>query len=52
MMEARDVAKVAYKEFKKGKAIIIPGYKNKILVWANKFIPRSLARKIVMYSNK
>lgn len=52
MMEANEVALIAYKEFKKGKAIIIPGMKNKILVWANKFIPRSLARKIVFYSNK
>ena len=52
MMEADEVASIAYKEFSKGKAIIIPGTKNKILVWANKFIPRSLARKIVLYSNK
>lgn len=52
LMDADKVAKVAYEGYKKGNVIIIPGLKNKFLVWANKFIPRSLARKIVLYTNK
>ena len=51
-MNPEDVAKSAYKGYKKGDAIIIPGAKNKFLVWANKFIPRALARKIVLSANK
>lgn len=52
LMNPEDVAKSAYKGYKKGDAIIIPGAKNKFLVWANKFIPRALARKIVLSANK
>ena len=52
LMDAEYVAKVAYKGFKKNKTTIIPGYKNKILVFFNKVIPRSLSRKIVMMTNK
>ncbi|WP_160692799.1 SDR family oxidoreductase [Clostridium sp. C2-6-12] len=51
LMDAEDVAKEAYLEFFKGKAIIIPGYKNKLLVLGNKLIPRSLSRKIILKNN-
>lgn len=51
LMEADKVAKEAYLGFLKGKAIIIPGYKNKILILLNKLIPRSLSRKIIIKSN-
>lgn len=51
MMSANDVAKIAYTEFKKGKAIIIPGLKNKLLITMNKFAPRSLVRKIILNMN-
>lgn len=52
LMDAQEVAKIAYKEFKKGKIIIIPGFKNKILVLGNKILPRSISRKIVLMTNK
>lgn len=52
LMNAQEVAQIAYNGYKKGNAIIIPGAKNKFLVWANKFIPRALARKIVLSANK
>ncbi len=52
LMKPEDVAKNAYRGYKKGNVIIIPGFKNKFLVWANKFIPRALSRKIVLYTNK
>ena len=35
-----------------GKAIIIPGKKNKILVLGNKLLPRVIGRKLVSMSNK
>jgi len=52
MMSPEYVAIEAYKGFKKGKVIIIPGNKNKILVLGSKLLPRSLGRKIVAKSNK
>jgi short-subunit dehydrogenase len=51
LMEADKVAKEAYLGFLKGKAIIIPGYKNKVLILLNKLTPRSLSRKIILKSN-
>lgn len=51
LMSANDVAKYAYKNFLQGKVIIIPGYKNKLLVIGNKFVPRWLSRKVVLMSN-
>ena len=52
MMSSQDVAKEAYKGFKNGKCIIIPGEKNKLLVLGNKILPRVLGRKLVAMSNK
>ncbi|WP_061313146.1 SDR family NAD(P)-dependent oxidoreductase [Clostridium botulinum] len=51
LMDAGKVAKIAYEGFFKGKAIIIPGYKNKLLVWGTKLIPRSISRKIILKNN-
>lgn len=52
LMDAGDVAKEAYFEFLKGNAIIVPGYKNKLLILGNKLIPRAFARKIILKSNR
>lgn len=52
LMDAKSVAEIAYKDLLKGKAIIIPGLKNKILIIVNKFMPRSVSRKIILRSNK
>ena len=52
LMDAEEVASICYKEFKRGKSIIIPGKKNKLLVIGNKFLPRSISRKIVLNTNK
>lgn len=52
LMNADIVAKVGYDQFKKGKVIIIPGFKNKILVKANKLLPRSISRKVILKTNK
>jgi short-subunit dehydrogenase len=52
MMTPEYVAKEAYKGFKMGNAIIIPGKKNKILVLGNKLLPRVIGRRLVSMSNK
>lgn len=52
LMDAEEVAKVSYKDFKKGKLIIIPGMKNKLLVIGNKLLPRRISRKIILKTNK
>ena len=52
LMTPREVAKVAYKDFKRGKLIIIPGFKNKVIILLNKLIPRALSRKIILMMNK
>ena len=51
-MEPAVVALEAYKNFNKGKVIIIPGAKNKFLVIINKFAPRSIVRKIILKTNE
>ena len=52
LMDADIVARIGYEEFKKGKVIIIPGFKNKILVRSNKILPRYISRKIILKTNK
>lgn len=51
LMEPELVAKIAYEGFKNKKVIIIPGLKNKILVFGNKLIPRAISRRIVLSTN-
>lgn len=51
LMDASIVAKEAYLKFLKGKVIIIPGYKNKLLIFLNKLIPRALARWVILKNN-
>lgn len=52
LMSAEEVAKVCYKDFNRGKLIIIPGIKNKLLVMANNLLPRSVSRKIILKTNE
>ena len=51
LMDANKVGEEAYLGFLKGEAIIIPGYKNKLLTLGNKLIPRAWSRKIILKSN-
>ena len=51
-MDAEEVARICYKDFNKGKLIIIPGKKNRLLVKGNKFLPRSISRRIVLKTNR
>lgn len=52
LMSADIVAKIGYDEFKKGKVIIIPGLKNKVLVNLGKLVPRAISRRVVLKTNK
>ncbi|WP_354087524.1 SDR family NAD(P)-dependent oxidoreductase [Clostridium algidicarnis] len=52
MMTAENVAIGAYKGFKKGKEIIIPGFQNKVLVYGSYLLPRKLIHKIILKVNK
>lgn len=52
LMNADIVAKVGYDKFKKGEVIIIPGFKNRVLVNANKLLPRAISRKVILKTNK
>ncbi len=46
VMEAKAVAWAGYKGLMAGKKVVIPGVKNKILVWLRRFVPYSLAAEI------
>lgn len=52
LMDAKKVAIQGVHGLENGKAIVIPGYKNKIAVVLNKFIPKSIARKVILNMNK
>lgn len=47
VMKASDVAEIGYREFMKGKTTIIPGLRNKILVFSVRLGPRKLLPSIV-----
>lgn len=51
LMSAEEVARIGYDGFKSKRVIIIPGLKNKLLVFGAKILPRSILRKIVMKTN-
>ena len=46
VMTAKKVAEIAYRDFEKGKNIIIPGILNKITVFMIRFLPRKTITKI------
>jgi short-subunit dehydrogenase len=47
VMDVKQVAAIAYKEFQSGKTIVIPGLKNRILAGSIRFMPRKLVTAIV-----
>ncbi|WP_028402500.1 SDR family NAD(P)-dependent oxidoreductase [Ectobacillus panaciterrae] len=47
VMDVKEVAAVAYQEFQKGKGIVVPGFKNKLLAGAIRFMPRKTVTAIV-----
>lgn len=51
MMDAKTVAYIGYKDYFKGKLIVIPGLKNKFMIQALRIAPRSVIRKIIRSVN-
>ncbi len=47
-MDAGSAALMGYRAFQKGRAIVIPGFKNRILAQAGRFLPRSVVRRVAM----
>lgn len=49
-MDAEVVAQEGYDGMMKGKAIVIPGWKNALLAFGNRFVPRSVATRISKFT--
>lgn len=52
MMTASEVARMAYKDLMRRKAVIIPGWKNRLAAWSVRIVPRIMVRKIVHWLQK
>lgn len=52
IMHAAKVAEIGYAGMMKGKAIVIPGFVNKIMVFSVRFTPRSVISSITAYLNR
>ena len=52
IMKAKVVAEIGYNGFKKGKAIVVPGVKNKILIQILRILPRTLVGKVIKKVNE
>jgi hypothetical protein len=52
IMDAQSVAEIGYQALMKGKAVVIPGLKNKILAQSIRFSPRSLTPSLVKHLQK
>jgi short-subunit dehydrogenase len=46
-MNAKTVAQQGYRGFRRGKVIVIPGLKNKLMAFSVRFSPRFVVRKLV-----
>jgi len=51
LMEMEPVVKAGYEGFRKGQTIVIPGIKQQIVPFLNRFTPRLLVRKIAKKLN-
>lgn len=47
IMTPEEVAAIAFKKFRRGKRIIIPGFMNKVVVFTNRLFPRKFMAKII-----
>jgi hypothetical protein len=52
IMDASTVAEIGYQALMKGKAVVIPGLKNKILAQSIRFSPRRLTPRLVKHLQK
>jgi len=51
LMDSEPVVRAGYEGFRKGKVIVIPGLKQQIVPFLNRFTPRSVVRKIAKKLN-
>ena len=51
LMKPEEVAEISYKEFMKGKTVVVPGLNNKFLVAGSKILPRKCLSKIICKVN-
>ncbi len=51
VMDAQSVARAGYRGFRRNKAIVIPGLKNKVLAFSVRLAPRAFTRRIVEMMN-
>ena len=51
LMDSEPVVRAGYEGFRKGKVIVIPGLKQQIVPFLNRFTPRSMVRKIAKKLN-
>lgn len=51
LMDSEPVVRAGYEGFRKGKVIVIPGIKQQIVPFLNRFTPRSVVRKIAKKLN-
>ncbi len=49
LMNAQTVAAIGYKALKQRKAIVVPGYRNKLLAFMARVVPRTMALKITRW---
>jgi short-subunit dehydrogenase len=47
LMEADEVARIGYAAMQKGKAVVVPGFSNRMLATSVRFLPRSTVTKLV-----
>jgi hypothetical protein len=52
MMKSEPVVKAGWKGMMRGKAVVVPGWFNKLNAWLIGFFPRSLARKMASVATK
>ncbi|MDH5515493.1 MAG: short-chain dehydrogenase, partial [Gammaproteobacteria bacterium] len=49
LMDAPTVAAIGYRALKKRKMIIVPGYRNKVLAFMSRIVPRRLTIRITRW---
>jgi short-subunit dehydrogenase len=48
-LTARDVAEAGVRGMRRGKAVVIPGFRNRLLIFVQRFAPRSVVTRIVRW---
>ena len=49
MMDAARVARLGYDGWRSGRAIVLPGLRNQVLVWGSRVLPRPVTRRAIRF---